>query len=156
VERANLGEMNLSLRCSRTCAIGEATAMKIFVRPILDPKREIDLTHRLVSAIAEELWQLFGGNETLNWIEAEWHLQRIIAQARTAGRQTAEGRAATSAPDPAMRETIGSARRERSDTRSPRSHRLGTRRRRNAHSGEGAANWNADVPQIAGAVTVNA
>ena len=29
-------------------------AMRIVVRPIVDPQREIDLTHRLESAIAEE------------------------------------------------------------------------------------------------------
>jgi hypothetical protein len=54
--------------------------VKIIVRPILDPQREIDLTHRLVAAIAEELWRLCGGNDKLNWIEAEWHLQRIVGQ----------------------------------------------------------------------------
>lgn len=55
--------------------------MKIVVRPIVDPQREIDLTHRLVSAIAEELWSLYGGNEQLNWLEAERHLVRLVGAA---------------------------------------------------------------------------
>jgi len=57
--------------------------MRITVRPAADPGRELDLTHRLVSAIAEELWRLYGGNEQLNWIEAERHLEQIALQART-------------------------------------------------------------------------
>jgi len=63
--------------------------MKIIVHPILDPQREIDVTDRLVSAIADELWRRCGGNDKLNWAEAEWHLQRIIAQAGNEARDTA-------------------------------------------------------------------
>lgn len=56
--------------------------MKITVRPSAAPDEEIDLTGRLVAAIAEELWKLHGGNDRLNWLEAEMHLQRIIGQVR--------------------------------------------------------------------------
>jgi hypothetical protein len=56
--------------------------MKIVIRPIVDPQREIDLTNRLVSAIAEELWRLYGGNDHLNWLEAERHLERIVGEAQ--------------------------------------------------------------------------
>lgn len=56
--------------------------MKIIVRPVVVPRRETDLTHRLVSAIAEELWSLQGGNRQLNWLEAECHLQWIGGAAR--------------------------------------------------------------------------
>jgi hypothetical protein len=52
--------------------------MKLVICPIQDPHREIDLTHCLVSAIAEELWRSYGGNDELNWLEAELHLRRII------------------------------------------------------------------------------
>lgn len=62
--------------------------MKIIVRPIVDAHREIDLTRRLVAAIAEELWRLYGGNEHLNWLEAELHLQSIVGEARAAARDT--------------------------------------------------------------------
>lgn len=65
--------------------------MKIIVRPVVDPQREIDLTHRLVSAIAEELWNLYGGNEELNWLEAERHLQRLIGEAREEADETTFG-----------------------------------------------------------------
>lgn len=54
--------------------------MRLVIRPVIDPQREIDLTHRLTAAIAEELWRLFGGNEQLNWAEAELHLQRLVAE----------------------------------------------------------------------------
>jgi len=56
--------------------------MRLVIRPVMDPQREIDLTHRLTAAIAEELWRLFGGNEQLNWVEAEMHLQRLVAEVR--------------------------------------------------------------------------
>lgn len=57
--------------------------MKVLVRPVAGPQREIDITHRLVAAIAEELWRLYGGNEQLNWLEAELHLRRIVGEVRT-------------------------------------------------------------------------
>ncbi|MGD9789195.1 MAG: hypothetical protein AB7Q00_07060 [Phycisphaerales bacterium] len=56
--------------------------MRITIRPVADRQREIDLTHRLIAVIAEELWRLYGGNEHLNWLEAELHLQAIVGQAR--------------------------------------------------------------------------
>lgn len=56
--------------------------MRIIVRPIVDPQSEIDVTRRLVSVIAEELWRIYGGNEQLNWIEAERHLERMVDEAR--------------------------------------------------------------------------
>ncbi len=62
--------------------------MKVLVRPVVDPQAEIDLTHRLVSAIAEELWKLYGGNEQLNWLEAERHLQQIVGKARAEADET--------------------------------------------------------------------
>lgn len=135
--------------------------MKIIVRPILDPQREIDLTHRLVAAIAEELWRLFGGNEKLNWIEAEWHLQRIVAQARAEARETAVVRAplapaADASPDRTVRLPVRPLRRERAETVSAPSPRAGTRRRIEAHSVEEAAIWKADTPQMADAAMANA
>jgi hypothetical protein len=61
--------------------------MRILVRPVIDPQREIDMTHRLIAAIAEELWRLYRGNEQLNWLEAELHLQRIVGGVRTQARE---------------------------------------------------------------------
>jgi hypothetical protein len=40
--------------------------MRITVRSLLDPQREIDVTGRLVAAIAKELWKLYRGNALLN------------------------------------------------------------------------------------------
>lgn len=62
--------------------------MQLVIHPIQDPERELDLTHRLVSAIADELWKLYGGNDHLNWIEAELHLQRLVGEARAVARET--------------------------------------------------------------------
>jgi hypothetical protein len=62
--------------------------MRIIVRPVADPRRELDLTERLVSAIAEELWRLYGGNDRLNWLEAERHLERIVNEARSEAEET--------------------------------------------------------------------
>jgi hypothetical protein len=55
--------------------------MNIVIRPVLEPRSEIDITRRLTAAIAEELWLRFGGNALLNWLEAEHHLKRIAGRA---------------------------------------------------------------------------
>ena len=62
--------------------------MRIVISPVVDPQREIDLTQRLVAAIAEELWRHYGGNEELNWLEAEMHLQGIVGEAKAEARET--------------------------------------------------------------------
>ena len=61
--------------------------MRIIIRPVVDPLRELDLTNRLISVIAEELWRLYGGNEQLNWLEAEQHLRRIVGEGRAENEQ---------------------------------------------------------------------
>ncbi len=45
--------------------------MPITIRPSLSPDREIDLTQALTAAVAHELWKHCGGNEVVNWLEAE-------------------------------------------------------------------------------------
>lgn len=63
--------------------------MRITLRPPPDPQREVDVTQRLVAAIAEELWRLYGGNDELNWIEAEAHLRRVVEGACMTARSKA-------------------------------------------------------------------
>jgi hypothetical protein len=41
------------------------------VHPICGPPDGLDVTESLIGAIAHELWKLHGGNDVLNWIEAE-------------------------------------------------------------------------------------
>jgi hypothetical protein len=130
--------------------------MKIIVRPILDPHREIDLTHRLVSAIAEELWRLFGGNDTLNWIEAEWHLQRIIAQARSDAHETTVVRIAPTVSDRARRRLHPPARRQRPDLELVRPQHTANRRRREAHTVEGTQPRTAETSQVPDTTMANA
>lgn len=65
--------------------------MKVTITPVAEPEREIDVTNRLVAAIAEEIWRMCGGNEALNWLEAERHLARIVGEARAAARVVGEG-----------------------------------------------------------------
>jgi hypothetical protein len=48
----------------------------------MEPQREVDITERLIAAIAEELWRLYGGDDQLNWLEAEAHLQRIVGEVK--------------------------------------------------------------------------
>ncbi len=52
--------------------------MRFVIRPTADPQTDVDLTERLTAVIAEELWLRYGGNERLNWFEAELHLQRMF------------------------------------------------------------------------------
>lgn len=57
------------------------------MHPLTSPNphiaREIVETHRLSEAIAQDLWQLYGGRGALNWVAVERHLARLVAQART-------------------------------------------------------------------------
>jgi hypothetical protein len=53
--------------------------VRITIRPFSDPERELDITRRLVGAIAEELWRHRGGNDVLNWLEAERQLRLVMA-----------------------------------------------------------------------------
>jgi hypothetical protein len=46
-------------------------------------RREEDLAKPLVAAIAHELWKLHGGNDVLNWLEAEILLQNALAADRS-------------------------------------------------------------------------
>ena len=62
--------------------------MRIIIHPLLDRHAEVDVTHRLVAAIAHELWSLYGGNEQLNWLEAEHHLERLVALVRAEAEHT--------------------------------------------------------------------
>lgn len=63
--------------------------MQILIRPDVSPKQELDLTRRLVSAIADELWRLAGSKHRLDWLEAERHLRRIVGEARSEAGDTA-------------------------------------------------------------------
>ena len=49
--------------------------MPIMIRPSMAPDRELDLTKALTAAVAHELWKQCGGNDVVNWLEAE----RIVA-----------------------------------------------------------------------------
>jgi hypothetical protein len=62
--------------------------MRITIRPMLAPERELDVTEPLVRAIAGRMADEVGGNEQLNLLEAEVHLRRILRSpaAEAAGR----------------------------------------------------------------------
>ena len=45
--------------------------MPVTISPSNAPDRELDITGALVAAVAAELWRNFGGNDVLNWMEAE-------------------------------------------------------------------------------------
>lgn len=53
--------------------------MRLVIRPISDPSNAVDVTDRVVRAIAEELQNVVGGNHVLNAIEAERAVQSLLA-----------------------------------------------------------------------------
>lgn len=53
--------------------------MRITIKPSAQPNKEIDITHALVGAVAAELWKAGGGNDVLNWMEAEHFIQSLAA-----------------------------------------------------------------------------
>lgn len=54
--------------------------MRVTIRPSAHPAKEIDVTNALVSAVAAELWKHCGGNDVLNWMEAERFVHSLAAQ----------------------------------------------------------------------------
>lgn len=44
---------------------------RLLVHPLLGPPEGLDVTQAVTRALAEELWRRFGGNDVLNWVEAE-------------------------------------------------------------------------------------
>ena len=56
--------------------------MQWTIRPMMDPRNEIDMRHLLVQAVAEEIWRRCGGNDVLNWMEAERHVEGFLEQAK--------------------------------------------------------------------------
>lgn len=64
--------------------------MRIVIRPMSAPVHEIDLTDRLVAAIAHAIWCHTGGNDLVNWLEAEQHLAQLVG-AGNAGAVPASG-----------------------------------------------------------------
>lgn len=56
--------------------------MRIVIHPVADPGSELDLTNRLVEAIAQELWRVYGDDEDVNRLEAERQLEEIVREPR--------------------------------------------------------------------------
>jgi hypothetical protein len=62
-------------------AVGTAVSrFRVVVRPMLGPAVGLDVTTAITRAVAEELWRLHGGNDVMNWLEAE----RLLAEALNA------------------------------------------------------------------------
>jgi hypothetical protein len=55
--------------------------MPVTISPSNAPDRELDITGALVAAVAAELWRNFGGNDVLNWMEAERFVQSLMVKA---------------------------------------------------------------------------
>lgn len=51
--------------------------MRVTIRPLLDPQRELDVTDVVVRAIATRIAEEFGGNDQLNRLEAERQLHSM-------------------------------------------------------------------------------
>jgi hypothetical protein len=57
--------------------------MRVIIKPSLTPHLHIDITNAMVSTIAAELARAQGGNDVLNWLEAERVLQDLLGSARS-------------------------------------------------------------------------
>src|SRR5688572_7726674 len=90
----------------------EESAMKLLIRPSLEPEREVDVTQHVIAAVAAELWRLYGGSDLVNWLEAERALEVALQS---------QDQASTVAPrQPGRRIRVSSNRRAAStERRSP-------------------------------------
>ena len=54
--------------------------MRVTIKPSANPTQEIDITGALVGAVAAEIWKHCGGNDVLNWMEAEQFVASLVAR----------------------------------------------------------------------------
>lgn len=52
--------------------------LRIVLQPMLGPREGLDVTEALTRAVATELWKLHGGNDVMNWLEAERLLGEVL------------------------------------------------------------------------------
>lgn len=78
--------------------------MPIVIRPSMTPNRDLDLTKALTAAVAHELWRHAGGNEVVNWLEAERVVAslsiRRVRREGAGGRHAGERSSRRRVPDP--------------------------------------------------------
>ena len=75
--------------------------MPIRIRPLMMPGRELDVMGALTAAVAHELWKACGGNEVVNWIEAERLVGALVI--KRAVRRSVGGRHAAEREQPRRR-----------------------------------------------------
>jgi len=51
---------------------------RLVFRPLTEPERAIDMTERFVAALAYGLWERLGGQDAVNWLEAEILVRNLI------------------------------------------------------------------------------
>ena len=51
--------------------------MRVTITPSSNPTQQIDVTQALIGAVAGELWKHCGGNDVLNWVEAERFVESL-------------------------------------------------------------------------------
>jgi hypothetical protein len=68
----------------------DAPKPRIVLRPMLGPHDGLDVTQAVTRAIAQELWNLHGGNDVMNWIEAERLLVEFMNARQTSGGSNGE------------------------------------------------------------------
>ena len=51
--------------------------MRVTIRPLLAPHRDLDVTEVVIRAIASRIAEEFGGNDALNRLEAEHQLHSM-------------------------------------------------------------------------------
>ncbi len=53
--------------------------MRAIIKPSLAPHLHLDVTHALTATIAGEIARAVGGNDVVNWLEAERILQGLLS-----------------------------------------------------------------------------
>lgn len=79
----------------------------LLIRPSNAPDRTIDLTKAITAAVAHELWCQTGGNEVVNWIEAERFVRGLVER----GARSLPGRDVHEDAEPKPARAAGSSRR---------------------------------------------
>jgi hypothetical protein len=67
---------------NRAPAPAAPAPLRIVLKPYLGPREGLDVTEAITRTVAQELWKLHGGNDVMNWLEAERLVQEFFSDSR--------------------------------------------------------------------------
>jgi hypothetical protein len=114
---------------ARAAPDGSAVPFSVMLESGAPSGEHVDVTHRLVAAVAHSLWEARGGDALANWLDAENVVTRLlVGRAEPAKSATAPAATTAVAPAPAAPKKAGVPAPEPKPTKTGIGKRPGARR----------------------------